>query len=146
MTVSKPGRHTLAAALLAISSTLAVPAFAQEDSSLDPSGGSSAIASRHGQRPSKKKKTRSARWPATENVELFTWSMWLYDPRLSSTLIAPGVALTSLSQLPLKNPPLAPEGDIRTAKVVVPQDAPRPAPAKQEPEANVTFASAHTGT
>ena len=58
----------------------------------------------------------------------------------------PGVALTSLSQLPLKNPPLAPEGDIRTAKVVVPQDAPRPAPAKQEPEANVTFASAHTGT
>ena len=38
MTVSKPGRHTLAAAMLAISSTLAVPAFAQEDSSLDPSG------------------------------------------------------------------------------------------------------------
>ena len=58
----------------------------------------------------------------------------------------PGVALTSLSQLPLKNPPLAPEGDIRTAKVVVPQDAPRPAPAKQEPEAKVSFASAHTGT
>ena len=64
MTVSKPGRHTLAAAMLAISSTLAVPAFAQEDSSLDPSGGSSAIASRHGQRPSKKKKEEVPAAPA----------------------------------------------------------------------------------
>jgi hypothetical protein len=58
----------------------------------------------------------------------------------------PGVALTSLSQLPLKNPPLAPEGDIRTAKVVVPQDVPAPTPAPQQPELNVTYASAHTGT
>ena len=58
----------------------------------------------------------------------------------------PGVALTSLSQLPLKNPPLAPEGDIRTAKVVVPQDVPVPAPAPQQSETNVTFAVAHTGT
>jgi hypothetical protein len=58
----------------------------------------------------------------------------------------PGVALTSLSQLPLKNPPLAPEGDIRTAKVVVPQDVPAPAPAPQRPDTNVTFAAAHTGT
>lgn len=56
MTHSLPGRRTLAVALLAITSTFAaLPALAQEDSSIDPSGGSSAIASRHGNRPSKKK-------------------------------------------------------------------------------------------
>src|SRR3954463_629510 len=59
----------------------------------------------------------------------------------------PGVALTSLSQLPPKNPPLAPEGDIRSAKVVVPQvPAPQAPGAEPQPLPNVTFASAHTGT
>jgi len=59
----------------------------------------------------------------------------------------PGVELSSLSQLPPKNPPLAPEGDIRSAKVVVPQGPSSQAPvAGQQPLPNVTFASAHTGT
>ena len=59
----------------------------------------------------------------------------------------PGVALSSLSQLPPKNPPLAPEGDIRSAKVVVPQvPAPQAPRAEPQPLPNVTFASAHTGT
>ena len=58
----------------------------------------------------------------------------------------PGVALTSLSQLPLKNPPLAPEGDIRAAKAVVPQVPAPQTPSAQQAEPNVTFASAHTGT
>jgi hypothetical protein len=59
----------------------------------------------------------------------------------------PGVALSSLSQLPPKNPPLAPEGDIRSAKVVVPQGvAPQAPTAEQQPVPDVTFASAHTGT
>jgi len=59
----------------------------------------------------------------------------------------PGVALSSLSQLPPKNPPLAPEGDIRSAKVVVPQvPAPQAPGVEQQPLPNVTFASAHTGT
>jgi len=59
----------------------------------------------------------------------------------------PGVELSSLSQLPSKNPPLAPEGEIRSAKAVVPQ-APAPqAPAvEQQPLPNVSFALAHTGT
>jgi len=57
------------------------------------------------------------------------------------------VALSSLSQLPPKNPPLAPEGDIRSAKVVVPQvPAPQAPGVEQQPLPNVTFASAHTGT
>ena len=59
----------------------------------------------------------------------------------------PGVALSSLSQLPPKNPPLVPEGDIRSAKVVVPQvPAPQAPNADQQPLPNVSFALAHTGT
>jgi hypothetical protein len=59
----------------------------------------------------------------------------------------PGVELSSLSQLPPKNPPLASEGDIRSAKAVVPQaPAPQAPAAGQQPLPDVTFASAHTGT
>ena len=56
------------------------------------------------------------------------------------------VELSSLSQLPPKNAPLAPEGAIRNAKAVVPQPAPatREAPAAANPAAS--FASLHTGT
>ena len=58
----------------------------------------------------------------------------------------PGVALSSLSQLPPKNPPLVPEQDIRSAKVVVPQVPRTQVPAADQPLPNVTFASTHTGT
>jgi len=59
----------------------------------------------------------------------------------------PGVELSSLSQLPPKNPPLAPEGEIRSAKAVVPQTPAPQAPAgDQQPAPNVSFALAHTGT
>jgi hypothetical protein len=59
----------------------------------------------------------------------------------------PGVALSSLTQLPPKNPPLAPEGDIRSAKVVVPQmPAPQASTVDPQPLPNVTFALVHTGT
>ena|ERR1017187_9054845 len=65
---------------------------------------------------------------------------------------SPTVELSSLSQLPLKDAPLAPEGEIRNAKaVVVPQSTPQVAPAtepqitpSQSPDP--TFASFHTGT
>jgi hypothetical protein len=64
---------------------------------------------------------------------------------------APAVELSSLSQLPSKNPPLAAEGDIRNAKAVVPQlpavTLPAPAPQIQPaPLPEASFASFHTGT
>lgn len=64
------GRRTLAVALLALTSAIAQPAFAQEeqDSSVDPAGASSGIASRHGNRPQKKKTeeaAKPARYPNT---------------------------------------------------------------------------------
>ncbi|HXJ00789.1 MAG TPA: hypothetical protein VNH44_06170 [Micropepsaceae bacterium] len=66
---------------------------------------------------------------------------------------SPAVELSSLSQLPSKTPALAAEGEIRNAKVVVPQTpvAPVPVPAA-EPQiapaqsSGATFASFHTGT
>jgi hypothetical protein len=66
---------------------------------------------------------------------------------------SPVVELSSLSQLPPKNAPLASEGEIRAAKAVVPQNPPAPqaAPAAepqiqpaQSPDAS--FAAFHTGT
>jgi hypothetical protein len=66
---------------------------------------------------------------------------------------APAVELTSLSQLPSKEAPLVPEGEIRNAKAVVPQNAPLPAalPASEPQVApsaspDATLASYHTGT
>jgi hypothetical protein len=61
----------------------------------------------------------------------------------------PAVELSSLTQLPQKNPPLAPEGSFRNANVVVPQTATQaPAAAKaQAPQLDApTLASLHTGT
>jgi hypothetical protein len=66
----------------------------------------------------------------------------------------PAAQLSSLTQLPQKNPPLAPEGDIRNAKAVVPQPLPQlPAQASGEaprlppvPSADSSFALIHTGT
>ena len=64
---------------------------------------------------------------------------------------SPTLELSSLSQLPLKDAPLAPEGEIRNAKAVVPQSTPQVAPAT-EPQItpaqspDPTFASFHTGT
>ncbi len=59
----------------------------------------------------------------------------------------PGRALTSLSELPLKNPPLAPEGDIRSIKDVVPQTPlPQEPAAVSQPAPNAAFATTHTGT
>jgi hypothetical protein len=65
----------------------------------------------------------------------------------------PAAQLSSLSQLPEKNPPLAAEGEIRNAKVVLPQipatpqtppaSAPRIQPA---PLPDASFASFRTGT
>jgi hypothetical protein len=58
MPKSLPRRHTLAVALLALSSTLGVPAFAQD-------GAASAFESRHGDRAAKKKDeaAKPARYP-----------------------------------------------------------------------------------
>ena len=62
----------------------------------------------------------------------------------------PAVELSSLTQLPPKNAPLAPEGDIRNAKAVVPQSAARrpscAAPQVQPAVARCAFASLRTGT
>jgi len=66
----------------------------------------------------------------------------------------PAAQLSSLTQLPQKNPPLAPEGDIRNAKAVVPQPQPHlPAQASGEatplpsgPSNDPGFALIHTGT
>ncbi len=66
----------------------------------------------------------------------------------------PTAQLSSLTQLPSKNPPLAPEGDIRNAKAVVPQPMPQlPAQASGEapslpsgPSNDPSFALIHTGT
>jgi hypothetical protein len=64
----------------------------------------------------------------------------------------PGVELSSLTQLPSKNPPLAPEAAFRDAKVVVPMPEPAPAP-KAVPRlpavpaaTDPAFAALHTGT
>ena len=60
----------------------------------------------------------------------------------------PGVELSSLTQLPAKNPPLAPEPAFRDVKVVVP--APEAAPAPNAPTSvpakDPAFAALHTGT
>jgi hypothetical protein len=66
----------------------------------------------------------------------------------------PEAQLSSLTQLPSKNPPLAPEDAIRNAKAVVPQPLPQPptqalggAPQLQPaPSADPSFALIHTGT
>ena len=62
----------------------------------------------------------------------------------------PAVELSSLTQLPPKNPPLAPESDFRNANIVVPQTAahPRNAGVKaQPPQLDApTLASLQTGT
>ncbi len=64
----------------------------------------------------------------------------------------PAVALSSLTQLPPKNQPLVPEGEIRAAKAVVPQNgtAVRPTPAVSPQPGVATsdkgFAVLHTGT
>jgi hypothetical protein len=62
----------------------------------------------------------------------------------------PAVELSSLRQLPAKNPPLAPESDFRNANVVVPQSAPQAPTASakaQPPQLDApTLASLHTGT
>ena len=65
----------------------------------------------------------------------------------------PAVELSSLTQLPPKNLPLAPEGEIRNAKAVVPQvspvlpPAPTAVPQIQPVQApDVSFALFHTGT
>jgi cell division protein FtsL len=64
----------------------------------------------------------------------------------------PEAQLSSLTQLPSKNPPLAPEGEIRSAKAVVPQPLPQPAasgeaqPLQPVPSADPSFALIHTGT
>ena len=63
----------------------------------------------------------------------------------------PGVELSSLTQLPPKNPPLAPEAQFRDAKVVVPapETPPVSKPAAPMPPASSTdanFAASHTGT
>jgi hypothetical protein len=65
----------------------------------------------------------------------------------------PAVALSSLSQLPEKNPPLVAEGEIRNAKAVVPQiaAAPRNVPAGEaqiQPSRvpDASFALFRTGT
>jgi hypothetical protein len=65
----------------------------------------------------------------------------------------PAVQLSSLSELPEKNPPLAAEGEIRNAKAVVPQipAAPQTAPAnapqiQPTPLPDASFASFRTGT
>jgi hypothetical protein len=64
----------------------------------------------------------------------------------------PEAQLSSLTQLPQKNAPLAPEGDIRNAKAVVPQPLPQRAapgeaqPLQSAPSADPGFALIHTGT
>jgi hypothetical protein len=66
----------------------------------------------------------------------------------------PEAQLSSLTQLPLKNAPLAPENAIRNAKAIVPQGQPQlPAQAPGEtpqsqpaPSADSGFALIHTGT
>jgi hypothetical protein len=58
---------------------------------------------------------------------------------------APEPQLSSLSQLPPKNPPLAPEGDIRNAKAVVPDVMVSPAP-QPVPAPTAAQALFHTGT
>ena len=60
----------------------------------------------------------------------------------------PAVALKSLTELPPKNPPLAPESDFRSVKEVVPQTpVPATPPAvQQQPAPAASFAHAHTGT
>jgi hypothetical protein len=65
----------------------------------------------------------------------------------------PAAQLSSLTQLPSKNAPLAPEGDIRNAKAVVPLPLPpRPAQASGEAQSiqsapsDPSFALIHTGT
>jgi hypothetical protein len=63
----------------------------------------------------------------------------------------PGVELSSLTQLPSKNPPLAPEAQFRDAKVVVPAPEPAPAPksaapARPTPASDPAYAALHTGT
>ncbi len=65
----------------------------------------------------------------------------------------PEAQLSSLTQLPSKNAPLAPENAIRSAKVVVPQQQPQPsaqapgeAPLQPAPSGDSSFALIHTGT
>ena len=63
----------------------------------------------------------------------------------------PAAQLSSLTQLPSKNPPLAPEGDIRNAKAVVSQPLPQPrasgeAQPLQPAPSDPSFALIHTGT
>lgn len=60
----------------------------------------------------------------------------------------PGVELSSVTQLPSKNPPLAPEVQFRNAKVVVPAPESPPAskPAPPAPSTDANFAASHTGT
>ena len=66
----------------------------------------------------------------------------------------PEAQLSSLTQLPSKNPPLAPEDAIRNAKAIVPQPLPQlPAQASGDaqqlqpaPSADSGFALIHTGT
>lgn len=59
----------------------------------------------------------------------------------------PTVELSSLSQLPPKNPPLAPESAFRNAKAVVPAPQSEPAPRVVEPEPEApVFAVLKTGT
>jgi cell division protein FtsL len=66
----------------------------------------------------------------------------------------PEAQLSSLTQLPSKNPPLVPEGAIRNAKAVVPQPLPEPRaqasgeapPLPSGPSNDPSFALIHTGT
>ena len=66
----------------------------------------------------------------------------------------PAAQLSSLTQLPSKNSPLAPEDAIRNAKAVVPQPMPQPPaqasgevrPLQGAPSADSSFALIHTGT
>ena len=62
----------------------------------------------------------------------------------------PEAQLSSLTQLPSKNPPLVPEDAIRNAKAVVPQPLPLP-PGQasgevRQPQPDSNFALIHTGT
>ncbi len=57
---------------------------------------------------------------------------------------APAVELSSLTQLPPKNPPLVPEGAFRNANTVVP--APQAVPTPAETPTDAVFAALKTGT
>ncbi len=60
----------------------------------------------------------------------------------------PEAQLSSLTQLPSKNPPLVPEDAIRNAKAVVPQPLPQPPSSGEvrQPQPDSNFALIHTGT